>query len=129
MEIKNAQITILANQDAVEIEIRDADACITFARVRLTPEQFCKCLSRLAHVECKASVSDLDLVGKKHENKKLTFPMPLCTEWKNRKTVAYYEAVRVCPEGWEPDDFFGSQDSFFQKDGEQWASVTIRRWI
>ena len=32
-------------------------------------------------------------------------------------------------DGWIADAYFGSQNSFFKKDGKQYARATIRRWL
>lgn len=47
----------------------------------------------------------------------------------NRKEVAIETIKTVCPDGWTPDLYFGSQNSFFRENGKEYARVTIRRWI
>lgn len=37
MKIENASITILVSGDETTIELHDNEACITFARIKLTP--------------------------------------------------------------------------------------------
>ena len=129
MEIKNAKISILVDGDKTRIEIKDGDAAVTFIRVELTPEQLSKCLSRLSSVECKATVDNLEHVGKTHTCKRFEFPLTDDVNYDNKKEIAKELAVSLCPDGWEPDLYFGSQDSFFTKGDEQWAKCTIRRWV
>jgi len=129
MELSNAKISILVNDDRTTIDVKDSDAAITFLKIELTPEQLSQCLSRLVNVKCESAiVCDLDKVGKKHTNKKLEFKMPSESMYKDVDTATKL-AKENCPDGWEPDLYFGSQESFFYKDGELWAECTIRKWI
>jgi len=50
-------------------------------------------------------------------------------DYDNRKEVARGEALRVAPKGWEPSLSFGSQGSFFRRDGNEWASTIVSRWV
>lgn len=127
MKLKNAAITVIANHDYVRIELHDKTASITFAEVTLTPEQFTKAMSSLAYTPCETNVRGLDLVNKKMEWKNFEFEIP--NDWMNEKKNAERIIKDVCPEGWEPSMYFGSQDSFFKKDGKRFARVTIRRWV
>src|SRR6056297_3134882 len=112
-ELKNAKISILVSDDRTTIEVKDGDAAITFLKVELTPDQLSQCLSRLVNVKCEnAIVCDLDKIGKKHTNKKLEFKMPSESMYKDVDTATKL-AKKNCPDGWEPDLYFGSQESFF----------------
>ena len=124
-----AKLTLLVSGDAVTIEVHDAAAAVRFLTLELTPEQFCAVLGRLAMVPCQsAKVTGLDLVGKSHECKNFEFPLPAGVKWRD-KEAATTEVQRVCPDGWEPDLYFSSQDSFFDREGQRWARTMIRRWV
>ena len=127
----NARVTILVDRDGAAIEIEDDDAAITFVKLEMSTDQFCSAIGRLSSCEtlsCK--VNGLDRVGKNHECKKFEFLIgDKNTAFDKRKEIAYDIAVKSCPEGWEPDKYFGSQDSFFTKGEELWGRVTIRRWV
>ena len=128
MKLKNGRITMLASEDGMKIELHDNDASITFAHIKLTPIQLAQALSRLGYTECKIEVHLLDKIGKKMKNKKFTFELPETNTFRNMD-MAKKIAIESCPEGWEPDLHFGSQGSFFTKDGKQYARTTIRRWV
>ena len=130
MELKNGKITIMTNKDGCDIHIDDGDASITMVKIHLTTEQFCQAIGRLAYTTCeKLEVFGLDKIGKKMDNKFLEFPFDKKCKWSERDELAYEEALRFCPEGWYPDKYFGSQNSFFIKDGQEYARVVIRRWV
>ena len=130
MELNDGRITILVDENGCKIEIKDNDANVTMVRVNLTVEQFCQAMGRLGNTKCeKLEVFGLDKIGKKMENKHFEFPFDRKCEWSERGEVAYEEALKVCPEGWYPDKYFGSQNSFFIKDGQEYARVIIRRWV
>lgn len=125
----DCKITFLVNYDQdTTIQLHDPVSSITFAEVHLTNDQLAMALSRLGYTPCKIELRGLDKVGKKMIVDKLEFEMPLYT-FSTRKEIAYAEADRVCPEGWEADLYFGSQNSFFKKDGKEYARTTIRKWI
>ena len=124
------KISILIDRDKTTIEIHDDNAAVSFCKVTLTPEQLSAALSRLSRVECEVSVDNLDLVGKTHENKYFEFEMPENIKrdymGKNKELAAYAQSILA--DGWISDGYFESQNSFFEKDGKQWARVTIRKW-
>lgn len=127
----NSKISIFVNADSTTIELIDEDSSITFARIKLTPEQLSQALSRLSHTKCECQVVGLDKLGKKMENKKYEFEIGDCDR---RNFDALHDlAIRSLAENnmsdWEAERYFQSQDSFFKKDKTEYARVTIRRWV
>ncbi len=133
MKLTDGRITILVSERGTTIEIIDSNASTTFCRVQLTPEQFSMALGRLSHTKCDVEVVALDRVGKIHENERFTFEIP--KEFKtSAKSKELYELAKKClmdsnMQEWTPDEYFGSQNSFHEKDGKHYANATIRRWI
>jgi hypothetical protein len=76
-------------------------------------------------------VFDLDRVGKNMEHKRLEFQMPsgVVETAYTRDEVAAMRAKDNCPDGWVPDLYFNSQDSYFKEMGKDMAHCTIRRWV
>lgn len=125
----DADISILAGKSGVKIEIHDRDSGICFFRGRLDPKQFCMAMGQLSNCEMESGeVFSLDKVGKKMEWKKFEFPIGKTT-YDNRKDVATIECLKNVPDGWHPDLHFNAKDSFFTRDGVEYARVTIRRWV
>lgn len=114
--------------DYIEIRIRDDLSCEEFVTAKLSLATFATAITGLARAECKIELHGLDRVGKKHEWRSLEFPMPKC-DYKDRKSVAIVASQDYIPEGWTSDNYYGSQESFFRKDGVDMARVTIRRWV
>ena len=129
MKLRDGRITILSDNEGVDIELRDYGSSIDFVKVRLTSEQFTKALSRQAFTECEVEVFRLDLVGKTQIHKSFGFEIPDGVSFKDEKKVAKEIAKRVCPEGWESDLYFGSQNSFFIKGDKKYARTIIRHWV
>jgi hypothetical protein len=119
-------------REGTAIHVKDYNANVTLATIHLTPQQLNDCLSGLGYVPCEIEIKALDKVGKTHECKAFEFEMPLITSTNDRKAIAV-DAVNALldnnAEGWIPDRYFGSQDSFFKKDGKDYARCTIRRWV
>lgn len=126
---RKGKISILINREYTEIEIKDDLANVTFVKVRLTPEQFSAALGRLAYVNCELDLRGLDKVGKKHECKTFEFEI---TYSKTKEDLALACNEALFAQGmyeWVSDNYFRSQNSFFKKDGKDWARCTIRRWV
>lgn len=132
MKLPNGRITILINQDGTTIEIRDNDSGTTFARIKLTPEQFSSALSRLSQTECEVEVIGLDRVGKLQEHKQHEFELTGGLTIYNRHNdlpAIIKLANATCPEGWVPDAYFGSKDSLVDRGDKTYARTMIRRWV
>lgn len=123
------KISIFVNEDYTTIEVEDDNANMTFAKIRLTPQQLSAALSRRACVDCEITINGIDKVGKKHENKSFEFEIP------DDLTRSVYAdrlqeiAQSKLSDGWIAESYFGNQNSFFAKDGNQYARCTIRRWV
>ncbi len=128
-------ITILVDGKGARIEVEDESSGIRFLKINLSAEQFMACLGRLANVECDMDVRGLDLIGKMRETGKFEFKIPAELYNLRYEERDYFDktaqelAQSQLADGWIADSYFGSQGSFFKKDGEQWARVTIRRWV
>ena len=113
--------------ERISIRIRDERAGIEFVELTLTLEQYAQAISGLSCVPCEVAVQGLENVGKRLETDELVFPIGF-PEYGRQKEVAAKRAAEWCPAGWVPNLHFGSQNSFFQLDGETWARCSIRRW-
>jgi len=115
----------------VSIELRDELARVTFAYVEIDPKQFTLLLSSLYSRPCKTTVNQLDKVGLKKEfGEQLVFEVPdNIYDTEKRNKIASKLAKENCPVGWEPSLYFGSQSSFFYKDGKKYARTSIFRWV
>lgn len=113
-------------EDYIIITIKDKASRIGLT-CELSLENFAKCIMGLAQVDCKINKTNLENFGKKMEHKTLEFKIP-CSGSKQKEN-AIKKVSEICPDGWEPDNYFNSQDSFFTKDGECFARCTIRRWV
>lgn len=126
------KITLLVDKNKTTIEIHDPLSGLISATVTLTAEQFCAALGRLSHCDCLVQYGALHNIGKVQEimthefelSKKIGSIYDLGVEDK-----IYQIAKDTCPEGWEPDKYFRSQKTFFDKDGKRYARTTARRWV
>jgi hypothetical protein len=124
----DARISIIPSyDDAITITIHDETAGIGFLEIVLSREQFINAtMNHLGRTEVKSAVArGLEIVGKTMEQQPFTFEIP---SWHD-KDAAVKLAQKLCPAGWTPDLHFGSQDSFFHKDGKVFARTTVRRWV
>jgi hypothetical protein len=129
MKIEKPKITMLVNSEYTEIEITDSNSNTTLAHVRLTPVQLSTILARQGYVDCECTTGDLTRIGKKHKNKKFEFEI---TYSKTKEDLALACNEALFAQGmheWVSDNYYQSQDSFFSKDGKDYARVVIRRWV
>jgi hypothetical protein len=132
MKLKKANIDFLVGRDETTITLRDGTSRMAICEIKLTPEQLSEALSRVSHTQCEATVyeKNADKWDKELLVDKLTFEIPEYPHKQPYKEDLLHEiALRNCPEGWTPDKYYGSQSSFFKKDGKNYACVTIRKWV
>jgi hypothetical protein len=128
----NGKITILVNREYTTIELIDDDAGITFARVKLTPEQLSAALSRIAYTSCDMELIGLEKIGKKMEYKQFEFELPrkgLSSQNAEELSGIAQKILNESNEGWIAENYFSSQKTFFSRDGKDYARCTIRRWV
>lgn len=128
----NGKISILVNREYTTIELIDDDASITFVQVKLTPEQLSAALSRIAYTNCDMELFGLERIGKKMEHKQFEFELPrkgLSSKNDKELSEIVQKMLDESDEGWISDTHFSSQNTFFSKDGKDYARCTIRRWV
>lgn len=131
MELKG-NITICKttgnNYKKIHIEISDEVSRIRFCDVIMDLDAFADALTGLGFCKCDIDVRGLEHLGKRKERKQLTLKMP-DVGWKERDKTAFNILSQNCPDGWTPVNYFGSQGSFFFKDGELYVVGTVERWV
>lgn len=125
----NGSFTIRFRREGTTITFYDRDANIDFASIKVVPEDMLEAMGGLGYAPCEMNVYSLDKVGKKMENKKFEFEIPDELYSSTKSYELFNLAKALVPDGWMPDSYFSSQDSFFRKDGVQYARCTIRRWV
>ncbi len=139
MQLKNATISILPQSDGtVRFELEDQTSNTTFLRFEMDAKDFVAALSRLSNCPIKeANVYELEKLNKQHECQKFEFTIPsdlgderpTDRELEKACEFAIQCSVDKIGCGWVADKYYGSQDSFFTKNGVKCARVTIRRWV
>ena len=134
-KMNNGRLTISrpnygGEQQKISIKVRDDNSRITFLEIEIDLAKFTECLTGLSEVDCNIKTRGLGKVGKTKEMKPFEFEMPEDKKWDNdRKVIAANLASKLAPEGWKPELYFNSQNSFFDKDGKQYARTSLLRWI
>lgn len=129
MKLENPTMEMLIGAEGTEIRITDEKSGVSFVQVKLNPEQPSRLFARQACVKCEVEVRNLELVGKQLENDMLEFEIPSGTTRYNGLEQIVKLSKDACPEGWTPDEYFGSQNSFFTKGGKSFARCAISRWV
>ena len=120
---------VRTSNDEIKITLYDDDAVIEFAKATLSLESFALAITGLSHVKCGIDIHGLDKVGTIMESKHHVFELPCECYDENRVWHAIEEAKKTCPEGWVPDTYFGSQNSFFMSGDKSMARCVIRRYV
>jgi len=129
--ILKGEITFLINRDNTSISIGCHESGMTIVELNLNPDQLSAILSRQGHVKCDVIFNDgnSNKFGKKMENKYFEFEISKEVRSRKETNELHQIALKEVEEGWIPDMYYGSQNSFFQKDGKDFARCTIRRWV
>lgn len=134
-------VSLYCTGKGCEIEVTDKLSRTRFLRISLTPEDFTAALGCLAEVPGKADIRGADKLGLQMEHKKLEFPLSRQFRWGKCSRQAELVAAakktvrKYLPKGWEADDYYGAQETFFRAGdveaypGQRWVRVTIRRWV
>lgn len=112
----------------ISIEVKDSNSNVRFLDVEIDLDLFAAALTGLNDQKCDIKVKKLDLVGKTVERDNIEFKLPECN-FSNRKEAAKVECNLIVVDGWVLNDNFSSQNSFFQKGGNDWARARLIRWI
>jgi hypothetical protein len=127
------RLSILADAEdkTVEIELQDEKSISTRITINIPYDVFLTALgSRRVGQICNVVFRKIEHLGKTRKHSDLTFKISDKGMYGDeRKELAKKIAQEVCPDGWEPSLHFGSQNSFFYKDGELWGHTTIFRWV
>ena len=126
----NGQITFLIDEYGAKIEIRDKDSSCVIVKVVLNSLQLCQMLGRLAHTECRNTeiCDDFHKLGNKMIVDKLIFEVPREYIHSQNEDKLIEMTTKRCPDGWECDFNFNSQNSFIYEDGKVYANLIIRNW-
>lgn len=111
-----------------EITIRDDLSGVDFISIRISPRELMMALFKHSCQICEFELRSPEVCGLKREMKDLVFEIPKCT-YATRDKVAYQAAVKAAGEGWEASSYFGSQGSFFTKDGKNYARTHAVRYV
>lgn len=122
------KFTLLIGEEQTRVEVRDSVSEVCIVSLRLNAKNFQAALSRVARVECdfECDTSEFSKIGKRVQRKTLEFEMPKECPYDKSKAVEI--AKMLCPTGWEPVLWFSSKDSFFSKDGKEFARCDIKHW-
>ena len=128
MSLGISRVSSNMEDDFISIIVEDDLSGARFLELKLGMADFARAISGLHGVGATGTVRGLDVIGLKHECRKFEFELSEGTKFRDKETARKI-VQEVCPEGWEPDTGFGNQDSFYKKDGKEYAKTTIRRWV
>lgn len=135
------EVFVRFHEDGLKIEIEDANANIRFLDIEFDQKQTLRAMSGVKGAKATLKVRGLEYIGKKHENATFEFKIPQAAKgldryqdrkqyWETLCKIGQIQIESERPnEGWILDNYFGSQTSFFSKDGEDYVRGRIRRWI
>ncbi len=130
INLENPKISIFINQEGTTIELHDSKSATKFATIKLTNDQLASALSRLSHTDCSVELVGLDKVNK--EMKWQYYVFEINQEIRKSNAALNQKCLKCLQDDnmtdWIPDSYFGSQNSFFEKDGKYYARATIRKW-
>jgi hypothetical protein len=87
-------------------------------------------MNRLGRTDVqKAEIMDIERLGKTMEINHFEMEIPEELRNKKEEEIISKLIISACPDDWDPDLYFHSKGSFFEKNGKEYVSVTLRRWV
>ena len=115
-------------RNKIVVQIKDSLSKIRFLEVEIDLDIFTAALTGLSEQECDIKVKSLELVGKKKEQKHISFNMPK-HNYENRNDIAMKYAKEILKDGWLFNGYLGSKDSFTGHGDDVQCNSTIYRYI
>lgn len=128
MEKLEGKVTISKNSSGkVYLSVEDNNSGIKFVEVELSMKDFADAMFGLAFRPCKYITRGLDKLGKQYISEEYIFEI----EGYGNKEAARKIAQTLSEQDptWDYSTYFGSQGSFFSKDGKQFAKTTRFKYI
>jgi len=124
--------------ESIRITITDDNAGVEFLEIGMSYSDFTKCITGQAYIPCEFETRGLENVGKVADRSEVIAPMAEHS-WKERDVVAA-ECIQIqldiinsaLPKDepkWISNNYFGSQDTFFRKDGVNMVRTGLHRWL
>jgi len=114
----------VVGEETMCIEIEDDN--VVFVKMELSLADMMRALTGLGMVRGDMTVGNLDVVGKVCISDTIEFPVG---DGYRDKEKAIAELPKYVPEGWIGSEYFGCQSSFFQRDGQTWATTSIYKYV
>lgn len=92
-------------------------------------DKFTEAITGLSESDIDFEVRGLDAVGKTKLQKEVVAPVPPNYPWKERHEVARQACEEVLDDGWIAPTYFGSRDSFFNKDGVEYCRGVAYKFV
>lgn len=127
--ISISRINSNTEADYIGITIKDQNSRISFLDLKMSYENLAKVLIGSYEVDCTLEVRDLLKVGKKKITKDIIAEMPEGVSWEKRSIVAHDQCLKELEAGWEVSTYFGSKDSFFEKDGVRYCKGNAYTYV
>ena len=124
-----AQLSISrSSQGYINLEIVDCASRVEFVAIRITYEDFAKCVTGLGCQPAEMEVRRLECVGKKKINEKRSIVYPHQNEYR-REVLEQWLERNAKEEGWEVNAYLGSQSSVQTKDGKTVLYYSVTKFI
>ena len=94
------------------LEVIDEASMIKVATIRLTNDQVCSILSNTMTTGIKAAINNDSRLGKTMVNENMKLELPFDSIYPKDLKKVHEFVVQNTPEGWIPDEYYGSKNSF-----------------
>lgn len=110
----------------ISIEVIDNKSRARFLELKVDYADFAQLVTGLSFVGCDGAVRNLERVGKKKVGKQIEFEV---SNYYGSKDEAREKVNNYLVDGYVVHNDFTSQDSFFSRDGKDYARTTIFKWV
>lgn len=112
------------SDDVIVVSMKCADSGVTL-QAELSLEAYATASTGLARVECDLIIpNDIAAMGMMKVREPFHFPIAY-----HDKEEAKRLALELCPDGWYPELYFGSQNSFYYSGSQLYARTSIYQYV
>jgi hypothetical protein len=116
-----------SSNGTVLLRIEDSNSLIQFLEIEIPLADFSEALFGLAYRPCSYSIIGTDVLGKQRYQEDYIFEINTFRNIEQAKLTAI--TLSQQDPIWNYSSYFGSQDSFFSKDGKYYAKTTRYKYI
>lgn len=119
-------------REYISIRVKDHTSKVRFLEIEIDLDEFTKALTGMGETPCNIKCRNLNKVGRELISKNVEVEMGDDWPTSTSKSLANQRVLKLIEKtgkDWIIFSGFSSQNSFFKRDGKNYARTSLRRWV